>query len=107
MCNPWQPVHNSTHSAWSFAYCANMCSTSADSDTNYQHEQVLQHGYVGICSSDSLRLQAEAERRLGQAKRAAPAGRAGPSPSKRHRPAAVSSDEELSDQDGEPADPGV
>ncbi len=44
--------------------------------------------------------QAEAERRLGQAKRSAPAGRPGPSPSKRHKPAAVSSDEELSDQDG-------
>lgn len=57
-----------------------------------------------------LCLQAEAERRLGQAKRAAPAGRAGPSPSKRQRAAAMSSDEELSDQDGEPesnADPGV
>ena len=58
-----------------------------------------------------LRVQAEAERRLGQAKRAAPAGRPGPSPSKRHKPAAVSSDEELSDQEGsEPegsADMGV
>lgn len=55
-------------------------------------------------------LQAEAERRLGQAKRAAPAGRPGPSPAKRQRVAALSSDEELSDQDGDPesnADPGV
>lgn len=45
-------------------------------------------------------MQAEAERRLGQAKRAAPAGRPRPSPSKKHRPAAVSSDEEVSDQEG-------
>lgn len=50
-------------------------------------------------------MKAEAERRLGQAKRAAPGGRPGPSPSKRHRAAAVSSDEELSDQEGsEPED---
>ncbi|KAL3149138.1 hypothetical protein ABBQ32_001974 [Trebouxia sp. C0010 RCD-2024] len=54
--------------------------------------------------------EAEAERRLGQAKRAAPAGRPGPSPAKRQRVAALSSDEELSDQDGDPesnADPGI
>ena len=42
-------------------------------------------------------LQAEAERRLGQAKRSAPSGR--PSPAKKQRAAPVSSDEELSDQD--------
>ena len=42
-------------------------------------------------------MQAEAERRLGQAKRAAPSGR--PSPAKKQRPAPVSSDEELSDPD--------
>lgn len=55
-----------------------------------------------LLSRDRLdeQAEAEAERRLGQAKRAAPAGRPGPSPSKRHKPAAVSSDEELSDQEG-------
>lgn len=55
-----------------------------------------------LLSRDRLdeQAEAEAERRLGQAKRSAPAGRPGPSPSKRHKPAAVSSDEELSDQDG-------
>lgn len=51
-------------------------------------------------------MQAEAERRLGQAKRAAPSGR--PSPAKKQRPAPVSSDEELSDPDdsGEGIDDG-
>ena len=54
-------------------------------------------------------MQAEAERRLGQAKRAAPAGRPGPPQSKRQRAAAMSSDEELSDQEGSEseADMGV
>ena len=49
-------------------------------------------------------MQAEAERRLGQAKRAAPAGRPRPSPAKRSRPTAVSSDEELSEQEGSEGD---
>ena len=49
-------------------------------------------------------MQAEAERRLGQAKRAAPAGRPRPSPAKRSRPTAVSSDEELSEQEGSDGD---
>lgn len=78
----------------------------AESDYDDDGMTASNRARKSLLSRDRLdeQAEAEAERRLGQAKRAAPAGRPRPSPAKRSRPTAVSSDEELSEQEGSDGD---